>query len=72
MWGNGFGKDGFEQRTAGRAQKQPAFADVGEIHRRIGNGEPVEPGPEGRVVVEPEADVIDRLGGPRNRCLDCR
>ena len=59
---NGFGKDGFQQRTAGRAKEQPALPDVGEVHRRVVDAELVELAAKLRIALQSQTDVIDRLG----------
>jgi hypothetical protein len=40
--GNGFGKNGFQQRAAGRMEEQPALLNVGEVHRRIADAKLIE------------------------------
>ena len=60
---NGFGKNGFQQRAAGRVEEQPALLKVGEVHRRIADAELIELLAKGGVAFQSQADVIDRLGG---------
>src|SRR6266853_2129743 len=60
---NGFGKDGFQQRAAGRVKEQPALLKVGEVHRRVADAEMVELLAKVGVAFHSQADVIDRLGG---------
>src|SRR5882757_8562618 len=59
---NGFGKNGFQQRAAGRVEEQPALLKVGEVHRRIADAELIELLAKGRIAFQSQADVIDRLG----------
>src|SRR5882757_7521024 len=59
---NGFGKNGFQQRAAGRVEEQPALLKVGEVHRRIANAELIELVAKGRIAFQSQTDVVDRLG----------
>src|SRR5882724_9925389 len=59
---NGFGKNGFQQRAAGRVEEQPALLKVGKVHRRIADAELIELLAKGRVAFQSKADMVDRLG----------
>lgn len=67
LLGNRFGKDGFEQRSAGGAEEQSALLQIGEIHGRIADAQSLELCPEVGVAFEPETDMVDglRKGGSR-------
>src|ERR1700679_3811194 len=63
-FGDRFGEDAFEQRTAGRVEEDAAFLKLGQVHQRVADAEAFELCEERGVAGQAEANVVDGLGGP--------
>ena len=68
---DGFGapvaEDEFQEDGGRRANEETPFANLRQIHLRMGYGEPVELAPHPFMVIQAKGDVIDRLAGPVDR-----